>query len=52
MLEFLGSFGQPTHCFWTVKTARVDGWTKIVRVCCLQNIAYSEWLGVCTETNC
>ena len=35
MLEFLGSFGQPTHCFWTIKTARVDGWTKIVHVCCL-----------------
>ena len=52
MLEFLGSFGQPTHCFWTVKTSRVDGWTKIVHVCCLQNIAYTEWLGVWTETNC
>ena len=30
---------QPTHCLGAVKTARVDGWTKIVHVCCLQNIA-------------
>ena len=36
MLEFLGNFGQPTYCFWTIKTTQVDGWTKIVHVCCLQ----------------
>ena len=39
MLEFLGSFGQPTCCLGTVKTVRVDGWTEIVHVCCLHNIA-------------
>ena len=39
MLEFLGSFGQPTYYLGTVKIVRVDGWTKIVHVCCLQNIA-------------
>ena len=39
MLEFFGSFKQPTYCFETVKIVRVDGWTKIVHVCCLQNIA-------------
>ena len=35
----LGSFGQSTYCLGTVKTIRVDGWTKIVHVCYLQNIA-------------
>ena len=39
MLEFLGSLGQPTHSLRTVKTVQVDGWTKIVHVSCLQNIA-------------
>ena len=39
MLEFLGSFGQATYCLGTVKTVRVGGWTKIVHVCCLHNIA-------------
>ena len=31
--------GQPTYCLGTVKTVQVDGWTKIVHVCCLHNIA-------------
>ena len=31
--------GQPTYCLETVKTVRVDGWTEIVHVCCLHNIA-------------
>ena len=31
--------GQPTHCLRAVQTAWVDGWTKIVHMCCLQNIA-------------
>ena len=39
MLEFLGSFRQPTYCLRTVKTVLVDGWTQIVHVYCLQNIA-------------
>ena len=49
MLEFLGSFGQPTYYLRIVKTIWVDRWTEIVNVCCFQNIAYSEWLGVCVE---
>ena len=36
--KILGSFGQPTYCLRTDKTIWVDGWTKIVHVCCLQNI--------------
>ena len=36
--KFLGSFEQPTYCLRTFKTVQVDGWTKIVHVCCLQNI--------------
>ena len=32
-------YGQPTYCLETVKTVRVDGWTEIVHVCCLHNIA-------------
>ena len=35
----LSSFGQPTCFLGIVKTVRVDGWTKIVHVCCLHNIA-------------
>ena len=31
--------GQPTYCLGTVKTVRVDGWTEIVQVCYLHNIA-------------
>ena len=31
--------GQPTYCLGTVKTVRVDGWTEIVHVYCLHNIA-------------
>ena len=31
--------GQPTHCLGAVKTAQVDGWTKLFHVCGLQNIA-------------
>ena len=31
--------GQPTYRLETVKTVRVDGWTEIVHVCCLHNIA-------------
>ena len=31
--------GQPTYCLGTVKTVRVDGWTKTVHICCLNNIA-------------
>ena len=31
--------GQPTHCLETVKTVRVYGWTEIVHVCCVHNIA-------------
>ena len=31
--------GQATYCLETVKTVRVDVWTKIVHVCCLHNIA-------------
>ena len=54
-----------TECwkFWAVsnnprivcrllKQSGLIGWAEIVHVCCLQNIAYSEWLGVCVETNC
>ena len=36
MLKFLGIFGQPTYCWRTIKTVRVDGWIKIVHVSCLQ----------------
>ena len=39
MLDQGAIHGQPTHCLGVVKIARVDGWTKIVHVCCLQNIA-------------
>ena len=31
--------GQPTYYLGTVKTVRVDGWTEIVHVCYLHNIA-------------
>ena len=31
--------GQPMYCLGTVTTVRVDGWTEIVHVCCLHNIA-------------
>ena len=31
--------GQPTYYLGTVKTVRVDGWTEIVHVCYLYNIA-------------
>ena len=30
---------QPTYYLGTVKIVRVDGWTEIVHVCCLHNIA-------------
>ena len=30
---------QPTYYLGTVKTVRVDGWTEIVYVCYLHNIA-------------
>ena len=39
MLDEGAVHGQPTHCLRAVKTARVDGWTTIVHVCCLQNIS-------------
>ena len=39
MLDEGAVHGQPTHCLGAVKTTRVDGWTTIVHVCCLQNIA-------------
>ena len=31
--------GQPAYCLGTVKTVRVDGWTEIVHVYYLHNIA-------------
>ena len=52
MLEILGSFRQPTYCLETVKIVLVDGWTKIVHVCCCKNITSNEWLGVCVEKTC
>ena len=39
MLDEGAIHGQPTYCLGTVKTARVDGWTEIVHVCYLHNIA-------------
>ena len=39
MLDEGAVHGQPTYCLKTVKTVRVDGWTEIVHVCCLHNIA-------------
>ena len=31
--------GCPTYCLGTVKTVLVEGWTEIVHVCYLHNIA-------------
>ena len=39
MLDKGAGHGQPTYYLETVKTVRVDGWTEIVHVCCLHNIA-------------
>ena len=39
MLDEGAVHGQPTYCLGNVKTIRVDGWTEIVHVCCLHNIA-------------
>ena len=39
MLDEGAVHGHPTYCLGTVKTVRVDGWTKIVHICCLNNIA-------------
>ena len=39
MLDEGAVHGQPTYCLGTVKTVRIDGWTEIVHVCCLHNIA-------------
>ena len=39
MLDERVVHGQPTYCLETVKTIRVNGWTEIVHVCCLHNIA-------------
>ena len=39
MLDDGAVHGQPTYCLETVKTVWVDGWTEIVYVCCLYNIA-------------
>ena len=39
MLDEGAVYGQPTYCLGTVKTVRVDGWTEIVHVCYLHNIA-------------
>ena len=39
MLDEGAIHGQPTYSLETIKTVRVDGWTEIVHVCCLHNIA-------------
>ena len=39
MLDEGAVHGQPTYCLGTVKTVRVNGWTEIVHVCCLLNVA-------------
>ena len=39
MLDERVVHGQPTYCLGTVKIVRVDGWTEIVHVCYLHNIA-------------
>ena len=39
MLDEGAVHGQPTYCLGTVKTIRIDGWTEIVHVCYLYNIA-------------
>ena len=39
MLDEGAIHGQPMCCLGTFKTVRVGGWTEIVHVCCLQNIA-------------
>ena len=39
MLDEGAVHGQPTHYLGAVKTAQVNGWTKIFHVCCLKNIA-------------
>ena len=39
MLDEVVVHGQPTYCLGTVKIVRVDGWTEIVHVCYLHNIA-------------
>ena len=39
MLDEGAVHGQPTYSLGTVKTVQVDGWTEIVHVCCLHNIA-------------
>ena len=52
MLEFLGSFGQPTYCLKTVKTVQVDGWTKncpcvLFAKYCLNWMALIVWKMIC-----
>ena len=39
MLDEGDVHGQPTYSLGTVKIVQVDGWTEIVHVCCLHNIA-------------
>ena len=39
MLDEGAIHGQPMYCLGTAKIVRVDGWTEIVHVCCLHNIA-------------
>ena len=39
MLDEGAIHGQPKYCLGIVKTVRVDGWTEIVHVCYLHNIA-------------
>ena len=51
MLEFMGSFGQPTYCLGIVKTARVDIGQKLsMYVVCKIFLELMAWNYV--EKNC
>ena len=50
--RILGCFGQPTYCLRTVKTVRVDGWTKncpceLFAKYCLNWMAWIVWKMIC-----